>query len=238
MTRVVAIHQPNFFPWVGYFDKIARSDCFVFLDDVQMQKKGGTWSNRTKMFVSGTPKWATASIDRNYHGVQEIRDTLFDPKSDWRKVIFRTIQSSYRNSPYYKDTIELIEPLLMNPDENLATYNAACIVAIAEEIGISTNKFSWSSQLDHSGQSNELLVSIVKSVGGDVYMCGGGASGYQDQTVFDLASIELVYQNYVPFPYQQFGGDEFVPGLSIIDVLMSIGLEGARNMLASNPVNV
>ena len=81
-------------------------------------------------------------------------------------------------------------------------------------------------------------MSVVKSVGGDVYMCGRGASGYQDQTVFDLASIELVYQNYVPSPYQQFGGGKFVPGLSIIDVLMSIGLEGARNMLASNPVNV
>ena len=68
-----------------------------------------------------------------------------------------------------------------------------------------------------------MLVSVVKSVGGDVYMCGGGADSYQDQAVFDSASIELVYQNYVPSPYQQFGGGKFVPGLSIIDVLMSLG---------------
>ena len=234
MIHLVAIHQPNFFPWLGYFDKMARSDYFVFLDDVQIQKTGSGWSNRVKMLISGKPKWVSAPIDRNYHGFLEIRETQFKVKSDWRNDILRTINSSYKKAPYYSYCMELIEPLLMNSDNNLATYNSSAIIAIAEELGIASSKCKWSSQLKHSGRSNELLVSIVKEVGGNAYMCGGGADGYQDPDVFNAASIAQIRQGYVPTYYSQFGSASFVPGLSIVDVLMNIGQEGARKMLASH----
>ena len=67
-SKVVSIHQPNFFPWLGYFEKIVRSDYFIFLDNVQFPKKGGSWTNRVKLIVSGQPKWLTANINRQYHG--------------------------------------------------------------------------------------------------------------------------------------------------------------------------
>jgi hypothetical protein len=228
---VVAIHQPNFFPWLGYFDKIVRSDRFVFLDDVQIQKTGGGWANRVKILIAGVPKWVTAPIDRNYHGGRKISETRFASNTSWRTSIFRTIQVHYKNAPYYGYGCELIESLLMNPEENLAAYNTSVILSIADELGISRSKFRWSSRLDHSGQSNELLVSIVKNVGGNAYMCGGGADGYQDQSFFDAASIHLINQNYKTAYYPQFGGSEFVPGLSIIDAFMNLGGEGTRHLL-------
>lgn len=232
MQNIVAIHQPNFLPWLGYFDKMARCDCFVFLDDVQIQKTGGGWANRVKVAVSGQPKWITAPIDRSYHGVRNINETRFVVENDWRQKVFKTLQANYRRAPYFSSTMNLLEPLLLNPDDNLSTYNTNCILRIASELGISNEKCRRSSSLTHAGQSNELLVSIIQTVNGDAYMCGGGASGYQDPQIFSEASISLVYQNFVPDPYPQFNIDAFVPGLSIVDVLMNIGKNGAREMLA------
>lgn len=231
MTHVVAIHQPNFFPWLGYFDKIVRSDSFVFLDDVQIQKTGGGWSNRVRMLIAGVPKWVTAPLDRNYHGGRKICETRFVANATWRTSILRMIQVHYKNAPYYGYGCELIEPLLMNPEENLAAYNANTVLRIADELGIPRSKFLWSSKLDHSGQSSELLVSIVKNIGGNAYMCGGGAEGYQEQTIFDAASINLIKQNYKVTDYPQQGCSVFVPGLSIIDALMNLGGEGTRQLL-------
>jgi len=67
--RVVAIHQPNFLPWLGYFDKLARADTFVLLDSVQFPKRNGTWMNRVKLLVGGEPGWITVPIVRAYHGL-------------------------------------------------------------------------------------------------------------------------------------------------------------------------
>ena len=77
MNKTVAIHQPNFFPWMGYFEKISRSDVFVFFDDVQFPKKGGSWSNRVKLLVSEEARWVTAAIDRSYSGTRTIREMFF-----------------------------------------------------------------------------------------------------------------------------------------------------------------
>lgn len=238
MKHVVAIHQPNFFPWLGYFDKIARSDSFVFLDDVQIQKTGGGWANRVKILVSGLPKWVTAPLDRNYHGGRKICETQFAANSSWRSAVRRTIELNYKNSPFYDYAFALIESLLMNPDDNLATYNAAAIVAIADELGIPRAKFKWSSQLSHcSVKSNALLVSIVKDVSGDTYMFGGGADGYQDQMIFDDASIRLISQNYKISSYPQPGVTDFVPGLSVIDALMNLGVDGTRKLLFNSSLS-
>ena len=71
---IVAIHQPNFFPWLGFFDKIARADVFCLLDNVQFPKTGGTWINRVQLWINGKAAWATAPVDRSYSGVRRIRE--------------------------------------------------------------------------------------------------------------------------------------------------------------------
>lgn len=231
MTKIVAIHQPNFFPWLGYFAKIARSDYFVFFDDVQFPKTGGSWSNRVKLLVNGEARWVTAAIDRNYHGTRTIREMSFLADNPWREKSLRNIEANYRRHPYYSETMKLITPLLLNPEINVAEYNIQAITTILNHLAMDTGKLIRSSSLPHQGRSNELLCSITQLVGGDTYMCGGGADGYQDEAIFAAAEVDLLHQGFQHPVYRQVCSKDFVVGLSIIDALMSIGAQAVRDVL-------
>lgn len=232
--RVVTIHQPNFFPWLGYFDKIARSDIFILLDHVQFQKTGGTWSNRVKLLVGGEARWVTAPIVRNYHGVRAINEIEFQPNDPWREKLLKSLVANYAKAPHFRETTELIKPLIMNPESNLARYNGAAVMAIAESLGLPKERFRWSSEMGVDTQASEMLISLTRAVGGNAYMCGGGAEGYQQDELFAEAGIELVYQNFKHPRYKQIEGRDFVAGLSIIDAFMHCGLAEVSKILARN----
>jgi|TARA_B100000315_G_scaffold212704_1_gene210213 hypothetical protein len=234
MGKVVAIHQPNFFPWLGYFDKIARSDVFVLFDDVQFPKKGGVWSNRVKLLIGGEAQWVTASIVRNYSGVQNINEMEFRSDIPWREKIIRSIEFNYKKAPFYEETFEVFQPFLMNPENNIAEYNCHAVSEIVARLGLDHTKMVRSSSIDHDGSSNELLIDLIRKVGGDTYMCGGGADGYQDDAIFDEKKIQLLYQSFDHPVYPQFNTEQFVSGLSIIDVLVNLGFEQTKNCFKSH----
>lgn len=230
---IVSIHQPNFFPWLGYFDKINRSDIFVFLDDVQFPKKGGSWTNRVKLISGNEPRWITATLDRNYHGVRNINEMLYKENEPWREKALNTIFLNYKKAAFFEDNFSFFEELINNKNNLIAEYNIHSILAITEKLGFSSEKIHTSSKLPHTGSSNELLISITKIFGGTTYMCGGGAEGYQDESLFQEAGIELKFQNYKHPVYNQEGTVEFQPGLSIIDAVMNLGWDGTRQLFKS-----
>ena len=234
MSKTVAIHQPNFFPWLGYFDKIARSDAFIFFDDVQFPKTGGVWCNRVKLLVSGEARWVTAAIDRNYHGTRTIREMSFLADNPWRDKLLKSIESDYRRHPFYGETVDMITLLLLNPEVNIAEYNIQAVTAIVHRLGLDTDKLKCSSVIPHEGSSNELLCSLTQLAGGDTYMSGGGAEGYQDEAVFTERGIALSYQNFDHPIYPQRGQKDFVAGLSIIDAAMNLGWTGVAQLLNKN----
>jgi len=230
-SRVLAIHQPNFFPWLGYFDKIARSDVFIFLDHVQFPKTGGVWSNRVKLLVSGEARWVTASIVRNFHGVRAISEMEVRSNNPWRDKFLKSLVINYGRALFFDETMNLLEPLILNPEINLARYNGAAVMAIAKYLGLLVEKFRWSSEIGVDEQASEMLISLTRVAGCDAYMCGGGAEGYQEDTAFAAAGVGLIYQNFQHPVYPQIGAKEFVPGLSVIDALMNIGVDGVRAAL-------
>jgi len=235
VPRTVAIHQPNFFPWLGYFDKIARADVFVFLDDVQFPKTGGVWSNRVKLMIGGEARWATAAIDRNYHGTRTIREMHFLADNPWREKLLKSIEGNYRRHPAYADTMEVVAPLLLSQESNIAEYNIQAVTTITQCLGLDTHKLHRSSDLSHEGSSNELLCSITRSVDGSTYMCGGGADGYQDEVVFNERGVTLRFQDFVHPVYSQRGRQDFVAGLSIIDAAMNLGWDGVKQLINKPP---
>ncbi len=231
--KIVAIHQPNFFPWLGFFDKIARADVFVLMDNVQFPKKGGTWTNRAKLLIGGKAKWVTAPINRKYHGVRMINEMKLSNEITWRDKIFKTIQANYGKATFYGKTHSELLNLINNPTGKLCEYNIKTIFTLSRNIGLDVSKIVFASSLEVKGSATDLIISIVRAVGGASYMAGGGADGYQEDEKFAAAGIELIYQNYQHPVYAQFNSTEFVPGLSIVDALMNLGPKGVGDLLLS-----
>ena len=105
MGKIIAIHQPNFFPWLGYFDKIVKSNLFIFLDHVQFPKKGGTWMNRVNLLVCGKAKWITASVDRNYTGTKKINEIKIKSNDNWKQKFLKTLEQSYNKHYFFDQTM-------------------------------------------------------------------------------------------------------------------------------------
>ena len=231
-NKSVAIHQPNFFPWLGYFNKIAKADAFVFLDHVQFSKTAGTWSNRVKLLLNKTPAWATAPIDRNFAGVRNINEMYFQRNNPWRVKLVKTLELNYKKAPFFLEIMNILEPFILNQEESISQYNIMAVKCIAEKLDISSDKFYLSSELVYEGHSNEMLVSITQSLNGSIYMCGGGADSYQDEEIFKKNHIALKRQDFTHPQYEQFNTDTFIPGLSIVDALFNSGWEQTKMMIS------
>ena len=229
--KIVAIHQPNFFPWLGFFNKIVKSDYFVLLDDVQMPKKGGTWTNRVPLIISGKKNWLTIPIDRSYSGTMPINKVKIKNELNWRDKMLKTLYISYKKHPYFSETIKIIELILNLEEEYLSMFNISSLNAIMKHIGTSSDNIYLSSKIPSNGSSNELLVSITKYLSGNIYLYGGGADTYQDELIFKKNGIKLVPQNFNHPSYVQYKQTEFVEGLSIIDCLMNIGAKKTYSII-------
>ena len=228
--KLVAIHQPNFFPWLGYFNKIARADVFVVLDNVQFSKTGGTWSNRVRVLLEGRPVWVTLPVERSFHGVRLVRETRIADRP-WRDRILRTFRGAYRRAPFFEEVFPLLEELLETSTNMVAEFNLTAVRALTNRLGLDSGKLIVGSTLGLEGTGTDLLVNAVRAVDGSAYLCGGGAQGYQDDETFAAAGIRLVQQMFHHPVYPQLVASEFVPGLSIIDGLMNCGFLATRRLV-------
>ncbi|MEJ8835239.1 WbqC family protein [Ramlibacter sp. AN1133] len=229
--RTAAIHQPNFFPWLGYFNKIARADVFIVMDDVQYQKTGSSWSNRVQLPVAGQGKWVTAPIRRPAHGVQTLAQIEWDAQP-WREKLARTLHLHYARAPHYAEAMSLLEPLVRNPEPRLLPYNLHAVRTIAAALGLG-GRFVLASAFAAQATGTQRLVELVRAAGCRRYLAGGGAGGYQEDALFAAAGLELEYQAYTHPAYPQHGATGFVPGMSIIDVLMNCGVVRTRELVTS-----
>lgn len=234
---VIAIHQPNFFPWLGFFDKIFRSDKFVLLDDVQFSKKGGTWTNRVPILINNEKKWISIPINRAYHGYKLINEIEINEKTPWRKKTFKQIYYSYKKYDYFDEIMPWLEQILEYKTTNLCEFNLYALEQIFQKLNIDKNKIIISSKLFTTGKGSEKLISIVQSLNGNVYLSGDGAVGYQDIDTYNKKRIELKFQQFNPPVYKQKNNNGFLPGLSIIDSFMNIGYIGTYNLVKKNIQN-
>ena len=231
VRKVVAIHQPNFFPWLGFFDKIACSDVFILMDNVQFPKKGGSWSNRVQLIVNGKAAWVTMPVVRSFHGTRIIKDMQINNSTPWRENLLKTVQMNYARALFFEQVFPLFKNLVNNPTDRLMDYNEAAIRALAAAVGLDTSCLVVGSTLDTVGEATDLLISMTHAVGGTAYLCGRGAEGYQEDDKFAQAELELIYQHFQHPIYPQVNTSEFIQGLSIVDALMNCGIEGTRHLL-------
>jgi hypothetical protein len=232
LTKVVAVHQPNFYPWLGFFDKWARADVFVLLDDVQFPKTGGVWTNRSGIAQEGKKVWFTAPISRSFSGVVRVNEIHLLDDSSWREKLVRKFAAAYRSAPFRDEGLELLVADVLGAQTLLVDLNLASLMRLGSLLGLDREKIILSSALDITASSTERLVQIVQQSGGTTYLAGGGAQGYQQDEDFAKKGLHVDYQDFRHPLYEQTGTESFIPGLSILDSLSQLGVSGTRELLS------
>jgi hypothetical protein len=227
--HVVSCHQPNFFPWLGYFHKIRWSETFIVLDDALIQKTGGSVTNRTSLAPGGKQVWFTAPIDRTFSGTLRIDRVRFSEREPFRERLLTTLKTTYSRAPFFAEMWSALSPLVENPEPLLGAYNAHAIRSIAALLALPARLVTASS-FAIEATSTERLVELTLAAKGDTYLYGGGAKDYQDDSLFFRRGLNLFEQGFKPPVYPR-GGQPEIAGLSILDALFFLGLEGTRRLL-------
>ena len=215
--RVVAIHQPNYAPWCGYFAKMRHCDVFIFLDDVQMPGSQ-SYVYRTKIASHSGPRWL--SVPTRYHLGDSITQVQF-ADDRWSHKHLGTLRGEYGRSPFFKEVWSIIAPIYENVSESLADFNQRLILELAAYLGLNC-RILRSSELYVPGTSDDRLIALIEAVEGTQYLSGKGGQNYQDPEKFRSKGIDLNVRTYFPAPYIQIHGDP-IPGLSILDAMFNLG---------------
>lgn len=213
----VAIHQPNYAPWCGYFAKMNCCDVFVFLDDAQMPG-GQSYVYRTQVRSTNQGQWL--SIPTRFRLGDLIHDVRF-ADTRWPTKHLGTLRALYGRSPHFKEVYQMLQPLYEEPGEFLALFNQRFIRVVADYLGLRC-RFEVSSHLPCHGFGDDRLISLVQGLAADTYVSGKGGQNYQHPDKFSAAGIKLEVRSYAPVFYQQMQSG-FLPGLSILDALFNLG---------------
>jgi hypothetical protein len=242
-VMLVAIHQPNFLPWLGWFDKLARADILILLDTAAHQHTGSNYTNRVKILAQGEPRWITVPVVRGREQRSRIDRLRVAGNGVWRRKLRATIEQSYAKAPYFDQTMSIVDHVLGADTELLCELNLIALGAIARVLGLGCKpmlRASVITSVDAAGVAAEFtgtdrLAALVRAVGGDAYLTGHGADGYQENERFAAAGIAVEYQHYTTPPYCQVRSGAFMPGLSAIDALMNLGGDAASLVGRSAP---
>lgn len=230
--KSVAVHQPNLLPWPGFFNKIARADYFVLLDDVQYPR-GRSWVNRSLILRNQSQKWMTLPVSKSSREFIQINQVQLAKGIIWRDFLYKELRLAYEQFPHFNLVSDILMESIPKFESNLFRINSYLLILISEQLGIDSKKISLSSSLCVKSKGTERIIDIINEIGGHVYLCGAGSSDYLDEHQFTSVDLQVEYQNYSQKPYRQFKQTGFVPGLSIIDLLMNVGLEEARHYVSS-----
>jgi len=225
----IAIMQPAYIPWIGYFDLIQRVDTFVFLDDTQFEKQ--SWQQRNRIWHNGDYRYLTIPVITKGNHFANIMDVEFDPTKKWSKKHLLTIEQSYAQCSHTKEILSVLESALCLECTKLVDITIPIIQTISNRIGFNT-KFVRSSELAVSGKRSQKLVNIINALGGKYYLSPNGAKGYIDEDcLLPTSEICLEYQNYSLKDYPQKIAGSFVPYLSIVDLVANVGFERAKQYI-------
>jgi hypothetical protein len=227
--KVMAMHQPNYIPWLGYFYKMAQADVFVYLDAVQYPRgKSVSARNEIKTPQGKALLTVPLSIPGNRDGKAMYTEIGF-AGDKWRQKHVRSLEMNYRKAPYFDD----IHPMLLSHITKATTLlelNLGIIEDFADYLGIATNRVRMSSLGDGLGNKSELIVNLCRATGAKVYLSGsGGGREYNDEAQLAEAGIELEYSAFTHPEYRQLWG-AFERGLSALDALYNLGRD-ARSLI-------
>lgn len=232
MVMKLAIMQPYFMPYIGYFQMIAAVDTFVIYDNIEYTKKG--WINRNRILKNGEPDTISLPLAKGSDFATVInRDLAATFHSKDKIKLYQKIKELYRKAPFFEETMPLMDAVFGCQHHNLFDFIHFSIAQVCQHLDIST-RFIVSStiDIDHHQKGQDKVLSICKAVGASTYINAIGGLDLYSAESFQKDNIQLLFIK-TSFPsYPQFSHD-FVPWLSIIDVLMFCGKQQTQSQLTA-----
>lgn len=226
MSKKVAILQPNYIPWKGYFDLINLVDVFIFLDDVQYTKRD--WRNRNRLKTSEGVHWLSIPI-RQVSQNQLIKDSQVISKQ-WTYKHWQTWQTYYSKAPFFQQYQALLEALYLNCSYKfLCDINYHFIEAINQILNIQT-PLLWSSDYESPQDKNERLIHLIQWQNGTEYISGPAAKSYLNEDLFAQSNIKVTWMDYQDYPIYQQCHPPFRHDVSVLDLILNEGSRATQFM--------
>lgn len=217
--KIIAIHQPNYLPWLGYFYKISRSDCFVFLDDVQYSNTG----MHNFHYIKSPKGPVRLKIPVQQTLGDKIDKVRTKDELGWKMKHLRIIEANYDKAKFFEEIYTDFRNLLIRDYQSLSDLNASIIRFVSTKLEMNT-EFINSSELNITTTREEKVLDLCTALNADIYYSGTGARIYQKEENFNKRGIELRYLDFKPFKYTQLWNG-FIQNVSILDYLMNCGYD-------------
>ncbi|MDD3312401.1 WbqC family protein [Pseudodesulfovibrio sp.] len=226
----VAIMQPMYLPWRGFFELMAACDVFVHLDDVLLPQ-GRSFTNRVQVKTKDGSKWLTVPLARGERTT--IARTETDDGRDWRRKHLALLEQAHARAPFRDDMLALAAPSLAEPAPGgprprLGGFNIDFIERAARFLDIRP-RLARSSELEVTSTGSLRILELVEALGGDAYVTGHGARNYLDHEAFEARGVRVGYMDYALTPYPQLHG-AFTPYVTILDLVANTGPEAKRHI--------
>ncbi len=224
----LAIMQPYFVPYLGYWQLLNAVDRFVIYDDVNFIKGG--WINRNRILINGKPNYITVPLYQASPN-KLICDISLQPSSIWRKKMIKSIANTYRKAPFFSEVFPIIEQTICYKTDNLADFLVHQLKAMTAFLGIKTELVESSRYYkNHNLTGQDRILDICKREGANVYINLQGGQALYDAEAFRQPGMDLCFivMQHVPYAQRSAG---FATSLSLIDALMEIGAQGVTQQL-------
>jgi hypothetical protein len=226
----VAVMQPYFFPYIGYFQLIGSVDLFIIYDNIKYTKKG--WINRNRFLRNGAEFVFTVPL-RKDSDFLDVKDRAVASGFD-RGSLVNQLREAYRRAPHFHQAFPVVEKSVMSPRENLFEYIHGSVVEVCRYLGIGTRIVPSSNlAIDPALKAEDRVLALCKAAGASVYVNAIGGQKLYSREEFDAQGVELKFLKSHAITYPQFG-DPFVPWLSIIDVMMFNAVTRIREYLETH----
>jgi hypothetical protein len=221
---ICTVHQPNYLPYLGFFEKAYRSDVFILYDTTQFKKND--WQNRNKLCANNSWQWISVPIMHDFG--QKIYEVKIKDSAKSLAKNWRTLQVTYGKAPHFKKYAGDFESIYNSGIENISDLNCAIILKTAEFLGLKT-KFVKSSELPMiESSSTQALIDLTKAVNADTYISGGEGINYLDMDLWNSTGLKIMFQKYHHPVYRQFNSETFQPYMNILDLLFNCGDDSLR----------
>jgi hypothetical protein len=229
---IITIHQPQYLPWLGYFDKVQKADVFILLDNVQFKKN--EWQNRNRIRTPQGWQWLTVPVLHDFG--TKINEIKIDNKKPWREHHLKALELNYCKAHYFEQYFPYFQKALDQSWERLSDVNIHFVRLIIELLGIKT-KVVLSSEYEAVEHKTMRLVDLCKYFNAETYLSGEGGMAYLDEEQFKRHHINVIVQKYQHPIYPQrwihkSNTEGFISHLSVIDLLFNCGPESLAILTA------